>query len=334
MLTTIVVFGCNSVLATDFVPPPSAREHGRITLIEENDDLMPRPTDRWYTQGVELSYLSAPIAAGGSEWLLPATASDAKAQSRRFEILIGQSIFTPENLNLSPPDPKDRPYAGWLYGGVGLYREDDHRSLEHLRLLLGIVGPGALAQQAQDGFHVLLREAPTPGWAFQLKDEPGLVFSYERKWRLDLLAGKGLRVDAIPEVGASLGNVFTYAEAGGLVRLGQNLKADYGPARIQPALSGTPWFDPSQLEGPIGWYVFAGAQVRATARNIFLDGNTFASSASVEKRPLVTDFSVGLSVFWLDVAKVDFVVTSRSPEFVGQHAADRFGGINVSFRLP
>jgi hypothetical protein len=103
---------------------------------------------------------------------------------------------------------------------------------------------------------------------------------------------------------------------------------------IQPALSGTPWFDPSQLEGAIGWYVFGGAQVRATARNIFLDGNTFASSPSVDRRPLTTDLSVGLSIFWLDVAKVDFVITARSPEFVGQHAADRFGGINFSFRLP
>ena len=322
------------MLAADFVPPPAAQESGRITLIEENDDLMPRPTDRWYTQGIELSYLSPPIAAGGSNWWLPAAAPDAKVQIRRFELLIGQTIFTPENLHLNPPDSKDRPYAGWLYGGWGLYQEDDHRSLQHLRLLVGVVGPVALAQRAQDGFHVLLREAPTPGWAFQLKDEPGLVLSYERKWRLDLPVGAGLRVDAIPEVGASLGNVFTYAELGALVRLGQNLKADYGPARIQPALSGTPWFDPSQLEGPFGWYVFGGAQVRATARNIFLDGNTFASSPSVDKRPLTTDLSVGLSLSWLDVVKVDFVITARSPEFVGQHAADRFGGINVSFRLP
>jgi hypothetical protein len=292
---------------------------------------MPRPTDRWYTQGFELSYLSGPIAAKDIDRLF---SDPGTFQTRRFEILIGQSIFTPENLSLIPPDPKDRPYAGWLYGGLGLYQENDHRSLQHLQLLVGVVGPAALAQRAQDGVHGLLGETPPPGWAFQLHDEPGLVLSYERKWRLGLPVGAGLRVDAIPEVGASVGNVFTYAEVGTLVRFGQNLKADYGPARIQPALSGTPWFDPTQLEGRVGWYVFGGVQVRGVARNLFLEGNTFVSSPSVDKRPWVTDLSVGFSVFWLDRAKVDFVITSRTPEFVGQRVADRFGGVNVSFRLP
>ena len=146
--------------------------------------------------------------------------------------------------------------------------------------------------------------------------------------------GGGFAVDVVPDVGVTAGNVFTYAEAGGIVRIGQNLNADYGPARIKPALSGTTWFDPSQLQGPIGWYFFVGGAGRAVARNIFLDGNTFVNSPRVQKEPLVADLSSGLSFFWADRAKLDLVVTWRSKEFVGQSAYDRYGGVNFSVKLP
>ena len=55
------------VPATAPVVAPLPQESGRFTLIEENDALMPRPTDRWYTQGLELNYLSAPLAGTEEE---------------------------------------------------------------------------------------------------------------------------------------------------------------------------------------------------------------------------------------------------------------------------
>ena len=164
--------------------------------------------------------------------------------------------------------------------------------------------------------------------------EPGVVLSYDHKWRVGMPLGGGLSIDAIPEFGGSVGNIFTYGQVGTMVRLGSNLNADYGPARIRPSLSGSTWFDRSQLDGPFGWYVFAGVQGRAVARNIFLDGNTFTTSASVDKKTLVADVSAGASLFWVDFAKLDLVLTWRSDEFVGQSQPSRFGGINLSFRLP
>ena len=46
------------------------------------------------------------------------------------------------------------------------------------------------------------------------------------------------------------------------------------------------------------------------------------------------DLSAGASVFIVDYAKLDFVFTWRSEEFVGQGRWHRFGGLNLSFRLP
>jgi lipid A 3-O-deacylase len=350
-LLALAVLGyCPGALAADLpptIPPATApvvaplppQESGRFTLIEENDALMPRPTDRWYTQGLELNYLSAPIAWTGAAAFLPGTYLDPGSfRTQRFELVLGQSIFTPEDLRLNPPDPRDRPYAGWLYAGAGLYQETDHRSLDHLQLLVGVIGPAALGEQVQNGFHDLISginsQVTAAGWGSQVKNEPGVVLSYEHKWRFGTPLGGGFAVDVIPEIGLTGGNVFTYGEAGAMIRLGRNLNADYGPARIKPAMSGTTWFDPSQLQGPVGWYFFIGAQGRAVARNIFLDGNSFTDSARVQKETLQADLSGGLSFFWADLAKVDFVLTWRSKEFVGQSEPDRYGGVNISFKLP
>ena len=52
------------------------------------------------------------------------------------------------------------------------------------------------------------------------------------------------------------------------------------------------------------------------------------------KETLVADLSGGVSFFWADLAKVDFVLTWRSKEFVGQPEPDRYGGVNISVKLP
>ncbi len=346
VLIAVSLLGCQGALAADLVfgpqPPDSRRvaqapvtvaERGRITLMQENDALTFSPTDRWYTQGFALTYLSTPVAGPAFDWMFPTTWTAPNApRTRRFEVSLGQTIFTPVDLRRNPPDPTDRPFAGWLYVGLGWNQETNRRVLDHLELQVGVIGPASLAREVQTGYHKLLNQIDPPGWSYQLKNEPGVVLSYEHKWRIGAPIGAGLAIDFIPEFGGSLGNVYTYGQIGGMVRIGRNLNVDYGPARIRPALSGTTWFDASQLDGALGWYLFAGAQGRAVARNVFLDGNTFVTSPSVSKNVLVGDFSAGASVFWLDTVKLDFVLTYRTKEFVGQPDNFWYGGINISFR--
>ncbi len=344
LLLGLLLLGCEAARAADIVAPapaypaaavPAAPQSGRVTIVGENDALAPSPTDRWYTSGLELRYLSAPLNPAA----VPSLLNPTPVRQQRFELILGQTIFTPADLRVNPPDPTDRPYAGWLYFGGGLYQESSNHSLDLFELVGGIVGPAALGEQVQNGFHSLLSslgqsQVRAAGWASQLRNEAGFIASYEHKWRIGAPIGSGLAVDAIPEIGFSAGNIYTYAETGAFLRLGRNLNADYGPARIRPALSGGSWFDPSELDGPFGWYFFVGAQVRAVAQNIFLDGNTFVASPSVKKYPLVGDVSAGLSIFRADVAKVDLVLVWRSKEFVGQSDYERYGGINISFRSP
>src|SRR5579883_131111 len=267
----------------------SAARAGQLSILEENDSLF-FTSDKHYTQGIRGAYLSDPLSS--SDWryrafdlvspVFPASASG----ERRFDwIFLGQSIFTPANLTLNPPDPHDRPYAGWLYTGGSLLQENGNQ-LTGLELLAGVVGSDALGAQVQNDWHQFVVGIPGgQGWHDQLKNEPGVMISYDRRWRLRLAELAGIGVDFVPEAGVTGGNVLTYGAAGGTLRIGQDLDADYGQARIRPALSGTDWFDAARMTQPFGWYIFVGVEGRAVAHNIFLDGNTFASSQHVDKKP-------------------------------------------------
>jgi hypothetical protein len=339
LLGFVAVFG-DPVHAADQAPEVSAS--GRFMVMEENDYFASND-DRHYTQGVRASYLSGPVTLNDSLdqpyiWLgnnLPIF--DGSDHKRKYEWTVGQSIFTPTNTLFVDPSGKDRPYAAWLYIGAGLLQETKHGSyhtLENAELLMGVVGPAALGGITQNDFHQFIGVSSALGWENQLKNEPGFVANYERKWRFQEPLTGNLVVDVIPELGASVGNILTYGEAGGMVRFGQNLAADYGPDRIRPSLSGTGWFDPDQLNGDLGWYLFLGTQGRVVGQNIFLDGNTFVSSPSVDKKTLVADFMGGASLFWSSALRVDFTVTQRTKEFYSQQGhPDRFGGINLTFSL-
>jgi hypothetical protein len=206
--------------------------------------------------------------------------------------------------------------------------------LENFQVELGVVGPASLAREAQRIIHNLIDDPRAMGWAYQLRNEPGVVLSYERKLRLERPVGDGYSLDFIPSFGASVGNVLTYGEVGAVMRFGRNSEVDYGPAQILPGSGGADWFDDSAI-GPrsFGWYVFAGVRGRLVARNIFLDGNSFVASRSVDKKVAVGDLTGGASLYWSNRIKLDIAFTQRSQEFVGQRSPDRFGMVTISFGL-
>jgi len=311
----------------------------RSTILEENDTLYTH-TDKHYTQGLRVSALSPPIGDGWANGLyalphsIPTVFPDNG--TRRASIFLGQSIFTPVNIDSKPPNSRDRPYGGWLYLGGSLLQETGNQ-LENLELDLGVVGPGAFGQQTQNDWHQFIGIHRARGWSSQIQNEPGVVLSYERLWRLSLLniggASEAVKngVDFVPQLGGSAGNVVTYGEAGGMVRIGRHLEADYGPVRIRPAMSGTDYFNDANLGDDIGFYIFAGAQGRIVGHNVFLDGNTFRQSPSVTRKTFVADLQAGVSVFWSSRLRLDASVMRRTDEFAGQSRQDILGTAAFAF---
>lgn len=297
-------------------------------------------TDRHYTNGVQAAVLSEEITLDG--WLhdiatarTPFGGSAATPVTHRIGFAIGHTIFTPDDTEAVTTLANDRPYAAWAHVTLTLqtlWEINDQSSFQdQWKFDVGIVGPAAGGEFVQNNWHKLIGADEANGWDNQLNNEIGLNVTFERAWNSPDLAPSqlgGYEVDAIPYVVAALGNVQTYLGAGGIVRFGPDLPADFGPTRIYPGVGGSEWFAPTT--GSIDWYLFAGLESRLVGRDIFLDGNLFSDSHSVDKRHLVSDLRLGAVVIWKR-ARLSFTHVYRTREYSSQPKPDQFGSMTLGF---
>ncbi len=324
MVAAVVV----SVAAPANALPPED-PHGIFTLQIENDATSTRrgTSDEYYTSGLRLGYTTG--TTGVPDFLAKFGHTVWGDGMQRVSFDLSQSIFTPANTQINPPDPRDRPYAGWLRADVQLLTDKDN-SRSVLGLGLGVVGSAALGREVQNGFHDIIGDTENKGWGAQLPNEPTLQLLAARTYRLPIARVAGLETDALPAVTLNVGNALDYVEAGFVLRLGQGLDSDYGAPRIQPGFSGGDAYTPTR---PFAWYVFAGANGRAVARNLFLDGSTFQSSPSVGHRGLVGEMELGAAMMLAGV-RVTYTQVFQTPEFGRQRAGlFNFGSLSASVRF-
>ncbi|HSC95830.1 MAG TPA: lipid A deacylase LpxR family protein [Burkholderiales bacterium] len=300
-------------------------KNGVLSLIVENDLFY--DNDRNYTSGVALVWV--PTGRPAPDWALriahwlPWFPEEGAV---RHGYSFGLNMYAPSDITLADPPLDDRPYAGWLYGTIGLGVETGQR-LDQLALTLGVVGPASRAEQVQKFVHEIVGSPEPQGWDTQIGNEPGILLTYQRSWRARATTSlAGLDVDLTPHFGGALGNVYTYANAGLTLRAGPHLPLDYGPPRIQPSVPGSGYFAPAR---DFTWYLFGGFEGRAVAHNIFLDGNTFRDSRSVDKEPFVGDLQWGIVLTWRDV-RLGYTHVVRTREFKTQREHDVFGSVSLS----
>src|SRR5205823_1802925 len=137
------------------------------------------------------------------------------------------------------------------------------QALENLRLDLGVIGPESLAREAQ----YIAHSSKPRGWDHQLKTEVGFDLAYERRYRYALRDKEGQwGADLVPSLIGSGGTVATFLELGTMLRFGYRIPNEFEASKQATALH-------------YGAYLFTVADGRYVIRNIFLDGNTFTSSA-------------------------------------------------------
>lgn len=322
----LALFGTVSPFPAQAAEP---ERNGTLSVVLENDLFY--NVDRHYTNGV--GFIWAPDRHTPTpEWALAVARHVPwfpKDGDIRHGYAFGQSMFTPSDIKIANPPLSERPYAGWLYGSIGLGAVSGQQ-FDLLYMSVGMVGPASLAEQSQKFIHKVIGAAQPRGWDTQLHDEPGIVLTYQRSWRgLAKSPTAGTQLDLTPHIGAALGNVFTYANAGLTLRFGERLPNDFGPPRIQPGLPGGSDFAPVS---DFGWYAFAGIEGRLVARNIFLDGNTFRDSRSVDKIPLVGDLQYGVVFDWSSI-RVSYTHVLRGREYRTQNGRDDFGALSLSVKF-
>lgn len=302
----------------------SQEDKHELSVILENDKFLAiDATDRHYTHGTLLTYWDkeGEVPLLGRVWQpalldwMPSLGLNAKVN--RYGFLFSQKMYTPVSLTNTALIPNDRPYAGWFYGGALMQRRGDFKGIptrDIFEIDLGIVGRSAHGGNTQNFVHRVIHVGEAQGWNNQLRDEVGLNFHAERNF---LIAGRDnnslLGWDMIPMMGFDLGNVRIAGTVGATLRGGFNLPNDFS------AFETKKW----------GLYGFATMEGHAVGRNIFLDGNSFRKSHSVDKLPLVADLKVGLVWKACSNFEVSYQYVYRTREFEQQTDEDRYGVITA-----
>lgn len=291
-----------------------------VALTVENDFFA--GYDRHYTNGIQVALLVEREDLPGFARSLPPFRWSTE---RDVVIAVGQRIYTPTDTEIPEPDPRDRPYGGWLYLLADVKMASPH-TIDHVTASIGVVGPGSLARQTHSAAHHLFG-GRSRGWHAQLRNEPTLLLGYERAWP-QVVEGRwgSRRYDVSLRASATAGNVYTYAAAGVVARYGSHLPDDLPVTSISLG----PPRDGYRGASGHGWYVWAGAEARAVAHNIFLDGNTWRDSASVDRKALGYDLQLGAAYFWRN-ARIGFTFVERGREFEGQQGPDRYGQLAISY---
>ena len=171
----------------DLRPSAEPFRHVSLTIFFENDGTFTAPTA---TPTATTPPAKASISPARST-LSPTPKPVAAPPTATLPVSYWSSRFTPPTTSPTPPAPDDRPYAGYLYGGLFYQRQSYNLNgidtLDHVQLDLGFVGPSSLAEQSPSEVHRLTGDADPQGWDFQLGDEAQIQLNLRRQWRIDLL---------------------------------------------------------------------------------------------------------------------------------------------------
>ena len=346
--------------------PEAIRFRGATARLE-NDLFV--DTDRNYTSGVAFTAVSHDIFGRLNLACLPTAVrlhatlisylnpgfwadADNPEHSQNVVVKFGQSMFTPLDSARTDLIADDRPYAGLLYVGMSWNRRKHQPSnntelLDTRELALGVMGPLALAQPAQDFIHDVIGVKRFQGWGNQLRNEPAMQMALDRKVKTYQGAGAiqpGFSADYIRSLGLQLGNIETSGAAGVEGRIGWNIPNDFGTYPIRPGAENRPPSAASMHGGDgkgrtpsarprAGVHLFGALESKLVFHDFSLDGNLFEASHRVTRRPWVAQAAIGVSaqspVAGLGV-KLAAMRVWRTMEFEEQGSSHAYGYVTLS----
>jgi lipid A 3-O-deacylase len=310
-----------------------ADDKATLSLTIENDSFF--GTDRYYTQGTRLQYMHRPnhVPTFVGNVLTNFAALGMSVERTRIGFAIGQEFYTPSHIRRAAPQLEDRPYAGWLHASLILRRFGSVDSIPNLAVQdefefdAGIVGPESLSDRTQKFWHRIWGYDQPRGWDNQLDTEPEFQFFLTRAYRIGFETKNYWGFETIPHGKLAIGTVYDYAEVGMTLRAGFNLPREFIRSP-QESYSTQPSDNPPKWS----FYLFTGADGRAVAHNMFLDGNNWQSSQSVSKENFVADFRGGGAFRYNNL---EFVASAvhRTREFKGQVADENFLSITTQWHF-
>lgn len=324
-----------SVLLFASATLPSLARADLLDVAWDNDLLT--GSDRGYTNGLMISYLTAPAqdqnrrSAGLARTaeralnFLPGLSSSGHQQALAFSLK--QLMVTPADITATPPDTNDLPYAGYLSVSSTIWSWDAD-TITGYGAHIGVIGPESGAEASQKLVHKLTGSEEPRGWDAQLGTDvtAGLEATHARK----LIAhgtADGLRQEVSLVGSATLSSFRTSFGTAAVWRTGHNL-----PVNFIPDYAGTS--STIGLPGALdhsapGWSVFIGLGLEVVPYS-YLDKN--ASPYRFEESLLQGQAGIGASVYW-DRLQLSLTVRATTGEEQTNKDNFSFGSLSMIWAL-
>ena len=322
----------------------------QASLQIENDAFGPSWGDDDYTNGIRISL--------GNRYLLGWSPFSRYKEidkipyywrTKTMTFMIGQNLYTPQNIESTRFQTDDRPYAAWLYAVAAAHLVETKRK-RTLELHFGTTGKPALGRIVQTWWHSVVN-APRPnGWEHQVKPVGLGVIGI---WQ-DMFAFYCRQTDSIsnllqyplvvfvPHYRIAVGNVHTAAEVGAILLIGYNLGYKYGyaypivfdtimPLKIGPTISTTLATTGESTRSNWSCYGFVSIEGRAVAYNALLQHDTYTRTRRklnpIERKVATLEAGIGARYKRFHVR---YQLLLRSPEF---HSGrwSRYAGIYINY---
>jgi lipid A 3-O-deacylase len=289
---TFIVFNCFS---QDHLP---SRE---VNISTSNDAYTWKMSDRYYTNGIRIDYRSTLSNVKGVGKALSKIGINAERSIAGVKL--GQDIYTPRST-IWKPKSFDRPYAGWLFGGVNVNNSINKSTILEIDFEAGVTGEWAKAREVQLVWHELFNFEEAKNWDLQIKNSFGTNLTIGLSKEIIYKR----YISLITETYGQGGTIFNNVSQSGTIRLGKIQRLGYsvykGVGLLQPRTKGE-------------FFIFAGIGARYNFYNALIEGNIFNNEITTTKGaiPLTTSMRWGMN-YGTNKFNFLFTIYNLSPEVV------------------
>src|SRR6218665_163038 len=156
------------------VPSSGSKTENYVSLQYDNDFFS--ATDRYYTQGILLSFIHPVVRYSPFAYALIRLNKQAL---NYYGFHLQQDVFTPKSIRYMEGAIYygERPFTAVFFMSHSLVSMDSRKKhLLRTRLDLGIIGPAAKGEEEQKGIHKALDNIEPQGWQNQLAND--VVLNY------------------------------------------------------------------------------------------------------------------------------------------------------------
>ncbi|WP_242691481.1 lipid A deacylase LpxR family protein [Desertivirga arenae] len=280
----------------------------------DNDAYLGIGQDRYYTNGLFITFKHA------SHTSRPAI------RKKTWEAEVGQYMFNAYSGDTRNVEDVDRPYAGYLYGGLKLNWFTKGESVMQGALQVGTVGPKSYAKEVQETLHQTVGFYTIHGWEYQINNETGINSSFSFS-KLLLRKGKN---DFTASTYLNLGNTFAGLGAGVLYRTG-SLNPLFSSASYNSRITREKQDSSIKRES----FFYARPMLNIVAYNATIQGGMFSKNkgpATFNPSPLLFTQELGY-MYSQNRWTFNFAVIFQSKELKKQLAAQQYGSVSLYYRF-